>query len=272
MSKKEYVSNGSIDIEGLTKEQEQDLFAAIRSGDVQLKNILIRSGMAQVSEVADRCASSEMSFEELFTEGSSALVEAIHSFNNTTDERFSTYLSRCLEERMQYCYSHLPRFLPIDYRLVQLHDRYELALWELYPDSEDREEDNVHHEGFLADYLGVPIEELRAMKNEYSMCRIKSLQDTVILDEPMLAEDDREIFFIDTIVDPASENEAAEYLDELMDCLSDDERYIVCARDGVLSSMERTDGQIASALGIEKNKVEGLYQLAIDKIKKAGTK
>ena len=178
---------------------------------------------------------------------------------------------------MQYCYAHLPRFLPIDYRVIQLHDRYQVALLELYPNSPDREDFKVHHEGYLADYLGVTLEELRTMKNEYSMCRILSLSESVKLDKslPDDYEDDdidNKSPLLELIVDPASENGAAEYLDDLMDCLSDDERYVVCAREGVLSSMERTDEQIASTLGIEMNKVEVLYQDAINKIRKAGTR
>lgn len=277
MSKKQYVSTGLIDIENISKEQERELFAAIRSGDEELKERLIKSGMAQVSEVAAKCESSEASFEALFTEAANALVEAINAFDCFTDERFSAYLSRCLEERMQYCYAHLPRFLPIDYRVIQLHDRYEVALLELYPNSLDREDFKVHHEGYLADYLGVTLKELRTMKSEYSMCRLVSLSESVKLDKSL--PDDYEDEDIDNrspllelIVDPASENGAADYLDELMDCLSDDERYVVCAREGVLSTMERTDEQIASMLGIKENKVEMLYQCAIDKIKKAGTR
>ena len=277
MSKKQYVSTGLIDIGSISKEQERDIFTAIRSGDEQLKERLIKSGMTQVSEVAANCVSSEASFEELFTEAANAFVEAINTFDCFTDERFITYLSRCLEERMQYCYAHLPRFLPIDYRVIQLHDRYEVALLELYPNSPDREYFKVHHEGYLADYLGVTLEELRTMKNEYSMCRIISLSESVKLDKslPDDYEDDdidNKSPLLELIVDPASENGAAEYLDDLMDCLSDDERYVVCAREGVLSSMERTDEQIASTLGIEMNKVEVLYQDAINKIRKAGTR
>lgn len=271
MSQNRKISNGAINFKDLSKEQEQHLFDAIRGGEKELKERLIESTVAKVSEVAQRCVSSEVTFEELFAAGYAAAVEAVHSFDYTEGERFNSYLSRCLEESMQQCYNNLPRFLPIDYRVIQLHDRYEIALLELYPNSPDRESDKVHHEGYIAEHLGVSVDELRTMKNEYSMCRIVSLSAPVKHDGYIDNDIDNQSPLIETIVDPASENGAAEYLDELMDCLSEEERYIVCARDGVLSVPCRTDRQIASTLGIKLNKVEALYQGAVDKLKRAGT-
>ena len=265
-----------IDIGSLSREEELELFTAIRNGDAQLKELLIKSAMTAVSEAAGRCVSSEVSFNELFVAGCEALTEAVSAFDCSGNEQFSAYLSRCLQESMQSCYERLSWFLPVDYSVIQLHDRYELALLELYPNSEDREDEAVHDEEYVAEYLGVTREELRAMKNEYSKCRVISLSESVKLDKslPDDYEDgdiDNRSPLVELIVDPATENGAADYLDDLMDCLSEDERYIVCARDGVLSAKERTDGQIARDLGIEEGQVELSYRKAIEKMRKAGT-
>ena len=268
-------SSKIIDVDGLQKSQEQEIFEAIRNGDSELKERLIASCKAKVTSIASEHVTSAVGFDELFTAGCAALIEAVRFFNSNKQERFCTYLDRCLRLRMKDCYNNLEGYLPIDRDIILLHDRYELALMELYPETKDRADPKVHHEGYIADYLGVTLERLRAMKNEYAMCKIVSLDSAVKIDESL--SDDYEDDDIDNrspllefLVDPASENDAAEYLDELMDCLSDDERYIVCARDGVLSADARTDAQIASRLGVDCNEIEDMYQVAIDKIRKGG--
>ena len=264
-----YLSD-EFNLERMKRAEEQEILQTIREGDKALELRLIQSETARVIQVADRYVSSGMDFEMLFTAGRDALFEAIYDFDLRSGERFTTYLLRQLEKAMQNCYHFVPNFLPIDSQIVQLHDRYELALLELYPDSEDRQDARVQDDEYVANYLGVTKKELRAMKREYSMSEIVSLNQTVYLDEPMLDEDDRYVDLIERIVDPKTDNQAAEYLDRLMGVLSDDERYLVCARDGVLSVPACTDEQIASALGIEQTQVETLYQAAIDKIRKAG--
>ena len=275
MSDKKYALGGLFDIESLSKEQEQNIFTAIRSGDEALKTRLIQSLIGKVSEVADGCVSSAVDFSELFSAGRAELVEAAEDFDYNAEERFGAYLMRRLSARMQYCYDHLATFLPIDYRAVQLHDRYEEALLVLYPNIFDREKESVHDDELIADYLGVTLSELRAARSEYDMCKIISLQTPIKLDKslPDDYEDDdidNHSPLIELIVDPKTDNQAAELLDRLMDCLSDEERYVVCARVGALSVPERTDEQIASKLGVEACTVEALYNAAIDKIRMAG--
>ena len=273
MSSVKKQTDGLIDIGSLSKEQEQEIFTAIKRGDSALKSRLIESGISKVGKIAKRYVSSEASFEWLYATGCEAVAECVHAFNYRMSESFASYLKRRIEDGMKGCYDRLARFLPIDCQTIQLHDRYELALLELYPDCNNAESPKVQDEEYVADYLGVTVEKLRAMKSEYDKCRIVSLSQSVKLDKS-LPDDyvdgdiDNKSPLLETIVDPASENGAAEYLDDLMDCLTEDERQVVCARDGVLSVKARTDGQIASELGIDENKVEVIYQTAIDKMKK----
>ena len=200
-----------FDIEAMDKEQEQAVFAAVRSGDEKLKDRLIQSGMAVVRELADEYMSSKVEYEDLFSEAVVALCEAVHDFDSATDERFSSYMTRRIQEGVQRCYSAIPGFMPIDYRVVQLHDRYELALLEIYPKRKDPENMAIQHEGYVADYLGVSLDELRAMKKEWEMCRIESLDNPVKLDEslPCSYEDndiDNMSPLVETIIEPQTLN------------------------------------------------------------------
>lgn len=271
MDKNEFEVNDLIDVRAMDKEQERDIFTAIRHGDTQMRERLAQSSMAAVSEMADKCASSQVSFGELLSEGMAALYEAIDNFDCHEDDLFITHLTQCIEKHVQYLYSNLTWLTPIDYHVVRLHDRYMTALLELYPECDNAEDECVQDEEYVADYLGVSVDELRAMKNEYSMCRIRSLDEPVMLEGTVGYDIDNMVPLIETIVDPATDNAAAEYLDLLMSGLSDDERFIVCAKNGVLSVIERTDEQIAEALGLDVKHINRLYQHAIAKIKQADT-
>lgn len=207
MSAKSRYCEAVFDIKAMSKEQEQAVFEAIRIGDEELKDSLILSGMTLVRKIADGYVSSKVEYEELFSEAVVALCEAVCDFDCSTEEQFYLYLSRRISERVQKCYSFIPGLMPIDYRTVQLHDRYELALLDLYPTCANPESSAVQDEHYVAEYLGVSLDELRAMKREYDMCRIESLDRPVRLDEslPVGYEDndiDNMCPLIETIADP----------------------------------------------------------------------
>lgn len=271
MDKNEFEANDLIDIRAMDKAQERDIFTAIRHGDTQMRERLAQSSMAVVSEMADKCASSQVGFGELLSEGMATLFAAIDNFNCHEDESFIAHLTQCIEEHVRYLYSNLTWLTPIDGHVVRLHNRYMAALLELYPECDNAEDECVQDEEYVADYLGVPVDELRAMKNEYRMCSIESLDEPVMLDGTVGYDIDHMVPLIETIADPTTDNPAAEYLDGLMECLTDDERFIVCAKNGVISVMERTDEQIAEALGLDIKHMNRLYRCAIAKIKQAGT-
>ena len=264
-----------IDLVKLDKEEERAIFSAVRGGDEALMRRLVAGGMALVREIAERFVSSEVSYERLVGESASTIVEAIRSFDAASPESFVAYLTRAIEAQMRSCYGDLPRFLPIDPRVVQLHDRFELALLELYPTTSDRADERVHDEAFIADYLGVTLEELRAMKREYSISRVVPLHTPVKIDErlPDGYEDediDNASPLLEMVEIDAAERRATEYLDGLMECLTEEERYVVCAREGVLSTPMRTDGQIAVTLAADRRRVLALYHAAIEKMRRAG--
>ena len=169
-----------------------------------LKGRLIQRGLAIARELADRYESSEIGNDELFSEAVIAVCEEVQTFDGLTEEDFDEHLTQRIEERLQRCYSNLPWLLPIDYRVVQLHDRYREALWDLYPQSLNPDDNAIQDEQYVAEYLGVSLEALRDMKKEYAACRIDPLDTTVIDDtgeeEPL----------VEAIADPATDSGMAD--------------------------------------------------------------
>ena len=264
--------SGGLNLESMSKLQEQAVLEAVRGGDEALKERLIQGAMNAVGELAEQAMSSEVPFEELFEEARAALIDAIAHFDEQSNERFISYYRRYARLRLEQLYRNSFWFDDVDLETAQLHDRFELALLELYPTNRYRESKKVHDEEYVADYMGVSIEALRAMKHKYAVSRIESLNQTVYLDDPLLQEDEREVDLVETLIDPATDDRAADYLDGLMDCLSENERYIICAKHGVLSTHERTDEQIAAGLGLSTGEVDRLYKGAFDKLKRSGAR
>lgn len=262
----------TVDPSAMDDESTRAVFDAIRSGDEQLKQQLIESATAAASEMIGECVSSEVSFHELFLQAGPAVREAVRDFDPAAGQSFMQYLGERIEQCVKQCYSVLPGLLSIDYRTVQLHDRYIEALWDLYPECADAEDDAVQDEECVAQYLGVSLGALRDMKNQYSMSTVVSLSTPVVLSDLRPDDDiDGTVTLMETIPDPATDNPAADYLDLLMEGLTDDERYVVCARNGVLSVMERPDSKIARDLGLGIDRLEVIYQRALRKIRKAKT-
>lgn len=275
MSIKQGISNGALDLERMSKEDEQAVFEAIRRGDEVVKNRLIASGLQFASEVALRCASSEVPYSELFSELQVTMLETIKQHDSASDETFVAYLTRRLDEQVEECYSHLTWLLPIAYHWVQLHDRYELALLDLYPKVKNPEDRNVQDEEYVADYMGVSVEELRAMKAQYAMCRVESTNKLVHVSGPINYDVGNCVPLIETIVDPRTDvvvdhrtgTTFSDELDELMGALTEQERSVVCQKEGVLSHEMQTDKRIAADLSVTEKDVEAIYQRAMSKLR-----
>lgn len=278
MIRNQKILDGLRDLKQMNKDLERAVFEAIKSGDENVKNRLIESGLNFVAEIARQCESSEVEYGDLFSELSVVLLEAIRDFDSMDEVLFVDYLTELVEKCVNECYNHLTWLLPIDYRMVQLHDRYELALKDLYPKCKNPEDRAVQDEEYVADYLEISVEQLRAMKAEYAKCRVESTNKLVYASGPINYDVGNWVPLIETIVDPRTDvivdhrsgTTISDELDDLMGGLTAEERRVVCQREGVLSHEMEKDEKIALGLGVGKNDVETIYQRAMGKLNRAG--
>ena len=251
----------------MSEAQERALFAAIRKGDRAARSRLLQSGRAFARTLSERYAEEEFTAPFLYDEAEAILLDAVRDYKSACGERFFAYFEQKFKARVRECSRDLAWLLPIDPRLVFLHARYLETLQRLYPASRDPEA--VQEEDCVAADLGVSVRTLRRMKYEYAVCRIQSLDQSVALGEGAYDIDDASPL-VETVPDPCTEDAAADRLEDLLECLSDAERYALCAREGVLSTPAATDEQIARRLGVDCDGVEALYRTAVEKIRRAG--
>ena len=81
----------------LNAREEIETFAALRAGDPNAREKLIRHNLRLVAHVAKKYYSQSGDQEDLISIGTIGLMKAVDTFDSTRKARFSTYASRCIE-------------------------------------------------------------------------------------------------------------------------------------------------------------------------------
>ncbi len=88
----------------LTAHQEAEAFAALRAGDPQAQEKIIRHNLRLVAHIVKKYYALPGDQDDLISIGTIGLVKAVNTFDSTRQARFSTYASKCIENelRMQF--------------------------------------------------------------------------------------------------------------------------------------------------------------------------
>lgn len=81
----------------LTPRQEVEAFAALRRGEQEARDTIIRHNLRLVAHIAKKYCALPGDAEDLISIGTIGLIKAVSSFDSTKQVRFSTYASRCIE-------------------------------------------------------------------------------------------------------------------------------------------------------------------------------
>lgn len=81
----------------LTPRQEVEAFAALRRGEPEARDTIIRHNLRLVAHIVKKYCALPGDAEDLISIGTIGLIKAVSSFDSTKQVRFSTYASRCIE-------------------------------------------------------------------------------------------------------------------------------------------------------------------------------
>lgn len=84
----------------LSAKEERDAFEAMKAGDRQAKDRLIRHNLRLVAHIAKKYYASSMEQEDLISIGTIGLIKAVNSFDHQKGARFATYAARCIENEI----------------------------------------------------------------------------------------------------------------------------------------------------------------------------
>ena len=85
----------------LTPQQEVDAFAALRRGDSDARDKIIRHNLRLVAHIAKKYYSLPGVQDDLVSIGTIGLIKAVSSFDSEKKARFSTYASRGIENSIR---------------------------------------------------------------------------------------------------------------------------------------------------------------------------
>ena len=81
----------------LTAKEEIETFAALRAGDSNSREKLIRHNLRLVAHITKKYYAQPCDQDDLISIGTIGLMKAVDTFDSTRRARLSTYASRCIE-------------------------------------------------------------------------------------------------------------------------------------------------------------------------------
>ena len=193
----------------LKKEEEQEMIAAFKNGDMHARDILIEHNLRLVVYIARRFDNAKTPIEDLISIGSIGLIKAIESYSEGKGTKLATYAARCIENEILM---HL-RALKKTKKDVSLHD----------PIGQDKE------------------------GNEISLIDVLKSESEDVIDMIQLSME-------------------LEKIKEYIDILDEREKEVIVKRFGLGLDKEKTQREIAKALGISRSYVSRIEKRALMKM------
>ena len=237
----------------LSKEEKEELFIKIKSGDEEARDTFINGNLRLVLSVIQRFYGRGESADDLFQVGCVGLIKAIDNFDLSQNVQFSTYavpmiigeVKRYLRDNNSIRVSRSVRDLA--YKAIQFKERY------------TKEHGREPHIEEMAKELGVEKEDIAFSFN--------AIQDPVSLQEPAYNDGTDSINIMEQVKDTKNTDELwAENMTikEALQKLNDKEKMIIMKRffDG------RTQMEVADEIGISQAQVSRLEKTALKHMRK----
>lgn len=81
----------------LNAREEAEAFQALRSGDPNAAETIIRHNLRLVAHIVKKYYASPADQDDLISVGTIGLIKAVRTFDGERQARFSTYASKCIE-------------------------------------------------------------------------------------------------------------------------------------------------------------------------------
>lgn len=231
------------------------LISQAQKGDKQVRDTLIEENLGLVHHIVKRFLNRGYDAEELFQIGCIGLMKAVDHFDTNYDVKFSTYA-------VPLIMGEIKRFLR-DNGIIKVSRSLKENAWKIK---------NAQRELSGPDGREVTIDEIAA-RTGLTVEEIVLAQEADVevesLSKVVYQGDGSEISLGDRIADEKDEHEVLLnhlFLEQLMQALSEDERYLIKLRyyDNV------TQTETAKQLGISQVQVSRLEKKILEKMKKMG--
>jgi RNA polymerase primary sigma factor len=246
----------------LTPDQEVQLARRIKRGDQKAETEMVSANLRLVVKIARDYANFGLPLLDLISEGNIGLMKAVERFDPKKGGKLSTYAAWWIKQSIKRALANQTKTIRLPIHLVEKIGKMRRVssqmMEELGREPTDEE---------LAEEIGLPSSKVAALKS--AALRPASL------DQPI--QDDESFQFGDIVGDEESDNpfetlrdkDMLEEVEELLHLLDDRERMIINSRFGLDSQEPKTLEEVGETLGVTRERIRQLQNVALLKLRGA---
>ena len=245
----------------LTAEKEIEFSRRVQKGDVEARNIMIRSNLRLVISIAKKYSNLGVPLIDLIEEGNIGLMKAVEKFDPERGFRFSTYAAWWIKQGISRAIIDQGKMIRVPVYMNEEVFKYKKAVEKLQHKLRRRPQ-----MGEVAKKMQLPVEKVR----ELDQCIAKMSS----LDAP-IGEDGggqvKDMIEDQNLASPQEELETffnKERAMGLLDLLTERERKILDMRFGLTDGNAHTLAEIALTIGVSRERIRQVEYATIRKIRK----
>ena len=244
----------------LTPEAEQELAKAVSAGDMEARDLMIRSNLRLVVNIARGYTSRGLGLQDLIEEGNLGLLRAVEGFDPAMGTRFSTYASYWIKQSIKRALINSSKTIRIPAYMVEILAKWQKASIRLL---EDLGRSPTHEE--IARLIGLPRKKLSLIKKailinslvpQFDQPEIGWTLNEVIADKRRYRPDEAML-----------ESDNLAYVMEQIELMDPRDATVVKMRFGLCGHEIRTLKEIGARLGLTRERVR---QIEIEVLNRLG--